>query len=85
MSPPHYPSTTRRPAPLRTLSLEEGTLVEHREEHPNHLSHCSTANLAFYWEQMELAWQAQDLASKVYEEAKVDDNPEVYQFLQLCD
>ena len=34
---------------------------------------------------MELAGQAQDLISKVYEEAKADGDPEVDQFLQLHD
>ena len=61
------------------------TLVEHKEEHTDHLPHCSTTNLAFYQEQMELAQQARDLTHRVYKEAEADGNPEVEQFLQLCD
>ena len=70
---------------LRTPSPGEDTLVEHWEEHTDHLPYCSATNLAFYQEQMGLAWQAQDLTSKVYKEAKADGNPEVDQLLQHCD
>ena len=35
-------------------------------EHTDCLPHCPTDNLAFYWEQMELAGQAQDFTSEVY-------------------
>ena len=62
-----------------------GTLAKQEEEHINHLPHCFAANLAFYQEQLELAQQAQDLTSRVYEEAKADGDPEVEQFLQICD
>ena len=58
ISPSNYPSTSatgpsipaqteRRPVPLGTLSPEEGTLVEHREEHTDYLPHCPTTSLAF--------------------------------------
>ena len=71
--------------PLGTLSLGEGTLVEHREEPTDCLPCCSAANLAFYQEQLELAQQVLDLTNWVYEEAKVDGNPEVEQFQQIRD
>ena len=81
VSPPVCPSTSvvgpstpaqtkRRPALLRTLSLGEGTLVKHREDHTDHLPHCSTTNLAFFWEQMELEWQAQTLPARCMKRPK---------------
>ena len=82
LPPPGVPTPARtemRLVPLRAPSPGEDILFEDWEEHTDCLSYC--CNLAFYWEQMELAWHTQDLTSQVYKESKVDGNPEVYQFL----
>ena len=49
-------------------------------EHTNCLPHCSTASLAFYWEQMKLAKQSWNLISRLYREAKVDGDQKLNSF-----